>query len=169
MKNKSVFVMASVLWLSAMIAGAYYLARYANISGVSALPPQKWPVESGITRNQKTATLVLFGHPNCPCSKASVGELNEIIAQVHDRVQVYVAFVVPKTADESWRETSLWSDAQLIPGVKTLLDEDGIEAARFNAKTSGQVILYDENGDLMFSGGITGSRGHFGDNAGKSA
>jgi hypothetical protein len=77
-----------------------------------------------------------------------VGELKEIIAKVHQRLQVYVTFVVPKGADESWRESSLRSDAQpipldaqLIPNVKTLFDEDGVEAARFNAKTSGQVIL----------------------------
>ncbi|HEY6421580.1 MAG TPA: hypothetical protein VIX59_21490 [Candidatus Binataceae bacterium] len=30
-------------------------------------------------------------------------------------------------------------------------------------------MLYDRRGRLLFSGGITGARGHFGDNAGVSA
>jgi len=169
MKNKKLFILSSIIWLGSMLAGTYYLLRYANTPGVAALPPKLWPVESSITQSSKTATLVLFGHPHCPCSKASVGELNEIIAKIHDRIRVYVAFVVPKDADESWQQSSLWTDAKLIPGVQTLLDEDGIESSRFNATTSGQAILYDENGQLVFSGGITDSRGHFGDNAGKSA
>src|SRR5712691_5642885 len=37
------------------------------------------------------------------------------------------------------------------------------------APTSGQTVLYDSQGRLLFSGGITGSRGHSGDNAGRSS
>ena len=37
---------------------------------------------------------------------------------------------------------------------------------RFGAETSGQTLLYDRDGRLLFSGGTTGSRGHDGDNAG---
>jgi len=48
-------------------------------------------------------------------------------------------------------------------------DDDGVEAARFGAATSGQVILYDRDGRLLFSGGITASRGHAGDNDGRDA
>ena len=40
---------------------------------------------------------------------------------------------------------------------------------RFGAETSGYVLLYDTHGKLLFKGGITGSRGHAGDNAGESA
>ena len=169
MKNKSLLYTFAIIWLAAIGAGTLYLVRYANTSGKSAFPPTKWPSESRVIRNPPAATLILFGHPNCPCSTASVGELNEIMAKISRRIQVHVAFVVPKGADASWRQTSLWEDAQLIPGVRTVLDEDGVEAKRFNAKTSGQVVLYDENGELVFTGGITGSRGHFGDNVGKTA
>jgi hypothetical protein len=47
-----------------------------------------------------------------------------------------------------------------------LCDEDGFEAKRFGAKTSGQVVLYAPKGALLFSGGITVSRGHQGSNPG---
>ena len=50
-----------------------------------------------------------------------------------------------------------------------MMDGDGREARLFQAVTSGQTILYDSHGRLLFSGGITASRGHSGDNAGRSA
>ncbi len=48
-------------------------------------------------------------------------------------------------------------------------DDAGSEARRFGVETSGQTLLYDRRGTLIFSGGITGSRGHAGDNAGEAA
>jgi hypothetical protein len=53
--------------------------------------------------------------------------------------------------------------------VTVLDDVDGTEARRFGALTSGQVVVYDADGRLRFSGGITPARGHAGDNAGRSA
>jgi hypothetical protein len=53
--------------------------------------------------------------------------------------------------------------------VSVRIDEAGREAARFGATTSGHVLLYDRGGRLRFSGGITASRGHVGDNAGRAA
>ena len=35
--------------------------------------------------------------------------------------------------------------------------------------TSGQTLLYDEDGRLAFSGGITGARAHAGDNLGRQS
>jgi len=50
--------------------------------------------------------------------------------------------------------------------VHVLRDEDGAEAARFGAATSGTVALY-RDGKLLFNGGITPARGHEGDSFGK--
>ncbi|HUR59158.1 MAG TPA: hypothetical protein VM029_15690, partial [Opitutaceae bacterium] len=68
-----------------------------------------------------------------------------------------------------WPHTDLWRRAAAIPGVKVLTDVDGRAAARFGAVTSGQALLFDTAGRLLFSGGITGARGHQGDNAGRRA
>jgi hypothetical protein len=69
----------------------------------------------------------------------------------------------------SWTESSLWQEAQAIPDVHVAEDKDGIEARLFASHTSGQTILYDGNGCLLFSGGITSGRGHSGDNAGRDS
>ena len=44
---------------------------------------------------------------------------------------------------------------------------DGVESGRFGAATSGQVLLYDPKGQLMFAGGLTPDRGHLGDSPGR--
>ena len=84
------------------------------------------------------------------------------------RLVAFVAFVEPPGFDENWTKSDLWSSAGLIPGVTRLIDR-GAEARLFGAATSGQTMVYDSLGRLLFSGGITAARGHFGDNAGVSA
>jgi hypothetical protein len=50
--------------------------------------------------------------------------------------------------------------------VRVAPDRNGVEARRFGAGTSGHVVIYGGDGRLLFSGGITGARGHVGDNVG---
>jgi hypothetical protein len=53
--------------------------------------------------------------------------------------------------------------------VQVMSDEQGKWSARLGAMTSGQTYAFDAAGRLLFSGGITDSRGHAGDNAGTAA
>jgi len=110
----------------------------------------------------------MLAHPHCPCTRASIGELARLMAQAQGRVTAYALFVKPAGSSDDWENTDLWRNAAGIPGVNVVVD-DGVEAQRFHAVTSGQTVLYDAEGHLLFSGGITGSRGHSGDNEGRSA
>jgi hypothetical protein len=98
-----------------------------------------------------------------------MGELGALMAHAQGRLNAYVLFLKPAGFSEDWEKTDLWQSAASMPGVNVLIDEGGREARLFNSSTSGQTILYDSAGRLQFSGGITGSRGHSGDNAGRSA
>jgi hypothetical protein len=91
------------------------------------------------------------------------------MTRLQGKVAAVVIFVRPKDFAEDWEFTDLWHSAQSIPGTRVLSDAGGVEAARFGAQASGQAMLYDASGNLRFSGGITASRGHSGDNAGRSA
>lgn len=92
-----------------------------------------------------------------------------MMAHLHNRATAAVLFVRPRKLSEDWEKTDLWRSAGRIPGVTVLSDGDGVEAARFGAQASGQTLLYNVGGELQFSGGITGSRGHAGDNLGESS
>ncbi len=106
-----------------------------------------------------------LANSHCPCSRASIGELSTLMAHSRGRLAAFVVFVEPPGFGQSWTKTDLWSSAGLIPGVTRIIDH-GSEAKLFGAATSGQTMVYDRRGRLLFNGGITAARGHFGDNPG---
>jgi hypothetical protein len=149
--------------------GLGLLWAYDNAPGQAAAPPSLWPADSRIHLSTDRATLIMLTHPRCPCTRASIGELDRLMAQAQGRVMAHVLIVKPAGAGDDWEETDLLQSAASIPGVNVVVDDGGVEAHRFHALTSGQTVLYDTEGRLLFSGGVTGSRGHSGDNAGRSA
>jgi hypothetical protein len=143
--------------------------NYESTPGAVGLVAQSWRPVSAIQRATDRPTLVMFAHPHCPCTRASMGELAQIVAQLQGKVSVHVLFVTPKGAGDSWEQTDLRRSAAAIPDVTVATDVDGVEARRFGAKTSGHTLLFDQNDRLLFSGGITQSRGHAGGNVGESS
>jgi hypothetical protein len=156
-------------WVTALAFGARVLINYETAPGQVGPVSANWPTTSIVPPQTDKPTLLMFAHPHCPCTRASVGELAEIMAHAMGKVNAYVFFVKPPGAGPDWDDTDLRASAAAIPGVTVLTDENGKEAARFGAKTSGHVVVFGSNGALIFSGGITASRGHPGDNAGESA
>ena len=162
-------VILAAVWTCATIAGMWYLWRYASIAGVAANAPVRWPGDGLVELSRQGPTLMMFAHPHCPCTRASMAELERILAKSPDKVKPWIVFYRPADADDSWKETALCRWAEAIPGAQIVFDTDGAEAHRFAAATSGEVLVYSTDGRLQFSGGITASRGHEGDSAGKSA
>ena len=159
----------AALWLGAVGAGLRVLYEYENRPGPSAGVISAWPAASRVRLNPSGPTIIMFAHPWCPCSRASMGELESIMARVQGQVSAYVLFAKPQDSSEEWEKTSLWRNAAAIPRVTVLGDPGGHEAIRFGGQVSGHVLLFDSRGRLLFSGGITGARGHSGDNAGRRA
>jgi hypothetical protein len=111
---------------------------------------------------------VFLAHPQCTCTRASLDELTRVLARAPRPPKTYVLFLKPAESEAGWEQTDLWRAAAALPNVTLLRDDAGIEARRFGVMTSGQTLLYDRRGLLVFSGGITGSRGHGGMNAGEA-
>ena len=162
-------ILATVGWASLVVAGLWFLGGYENAPGAAAKPPGQWPSVSRIQLEGEEPTLVMLAHPRCPCTRASIGELASIMAHSQGRLRAFVLFVKPEGSNSDWEQTDLWRSAANIPGVNVVSDPDGVEARLFDAVTSGQTVLYNSGGRLIFSGGITSARGHYGDNAGQSA
>jgi hypothetical protein len=159
-----------LLWAVIVVAGLAALAAYDNRPGAAADAPARWPAASRLPRDPHRPTLVMLAHPRCSCTQASLAELAEVLARAPERAQVYVVFIRPTrvAGDGDWDRTGLRRAAEAIPGVTVVRDDDGREAALFQARTSGQTLLYAPDGRLLFSGGTTGARGHAGDNAGRA-
>ena len=168
-KSKVFLFLGIAGWLSAVGGGLRIILVYENTPGRSAASSEAWPADSEIPRTPGLPTLITMVHPHCPCSRASVGELALLMAKAQGLVNANVVFVKPKDFPEDWERTDLWTNAAMIPGVTVRVDPEGVEARRFGSQTSGQIMLYDADGQLLFSGGITAARGHSGDNAGRNA
>lgn len=154
-------------WCLAVALGIGKLQQYENTPGLAAHPEAQWPLRDLLPRPGGGGTLVLLAHPRCPCTRASLHELARILAHSHRPLTTYVFFYRPKGAPAGWEKTDLYTQATAIPGVSVRSDEGGASAQRFHATTSGQVLFYDGDRRLQFRGGITGGRGHEGDNAGE--
>ena len=162
------WIVASI-WLMAVVSGLYVVWAYDNAPGTDASAPTRWPINSKLVPADDRPTLLLLAHPQCACTSASLDQFEEVLARAEMPPKTYVLFLRPSTVDASWEQTELWLRASRLPNVTVRRDEDGSEARRFGVETSGQTLLYDRRGSLIFSGGITSARGHRGANAGEAA
>jgi hypothetical protein len=160
---------AAVIWLAALVTCTAFMNRYAAKPGPAGLPPDHWPLESRIVLNSQHPTLLMFAHPHCPCTRASIRELELVASDCQGKVDAQVWFIKPAGTALDWTNTDLWRSATAIPGVTVHVDENGVETQRFQGETSGQTMLYAPSGQLLFHGGITIARGHEGDNPGVDA
>lgn len=141
------------------------LVIFDGTAGDQGQPPLRWPASSLIRREVGKCNLLVFAHPFCACTRATLDEIAQALALrrgTGPATSVRILFVRP--SHSNWKADA-WSQANSIPAV-VAWDEDGLEARLFNAKTSGVVLLYSSDGRLLFQGGVTGSRGHRGDNYG---
>ena len=113
------------LWLLTVFAGMGVLIDYETRPGSSTPAPSHWPEASQIPRDGRLAQLVMFVHPRCPCSRASIRELAVLMARCRGRAACHVLLLKPKEFDPEWARTDLWQSAVAIPGVTVMLDEDG--------------------------------------------
>jgi hypothetical protein len=167
--KRALLVTAGVLWVAAVGFGMRTLLRYESTPGALADAGQRWPVGSTLRRTPGQPTLVVLAHPQCVCTRASLSELNVVMQRFHGRLTAYVLYVQPHGMPESWAQSDSWRSARDIPGVVVMVDRDGAEAKRFRGYTSGQTLVYDSDGRLLYNGGLTAARGHEGDNAGRRA
>ncbi len=153
---------ASVMWLPQM--------SFEATPATPGTVPIRWPGESSIPRQAGIATLLVFAHPRCPCTRATLHELVAALDQADLPVAIQVLFGRPSAlSGQPWQETDCWRQAGEIAGATVNWDDDGREAERFGARVSGHVMLFDRTGNLCFDGGITAHRGQEGINGFRTA
>jgi hypothetical protein len=157
------------IWALVAGAGLLGLAAYDFRPDDGGSPLANWPKSSRIVRDLTRANLIVWLHPRCPCSGATLDELSERVARARGKIRLHVVFIKPRSVPEGWERGELWRRAEAIPDARLIVDDAGVEASRFGAVTSGHVSLYGVDGRVRFSGGITRSRGCRGENPGLAA
>jgi hypothetical protein len=152
-------VVVVAVWLAGAVAG------FAMWSTYDATPGEE-PAEPEPTDGPR---LVVFLHPHCPCSRATLREFATVLPEVPAGVPVEVILVQPPGAEPGWEAGPIRDLAAELPDVVVTIDRDGTEAAIAGVTTSGHVVYTNAAGEVKFSGGITRSRGGLGDSSGKRA
>lgn len=168
-RSRIATILFGVLWITLAILGSAGLTAYANQAGEKAASPRHWPRGVSVTRAKSQPTLLVFLHPECSCSHATLRELDHLLARPSHSFATTAVFIRPSGWTDRQLKGELWDYAVKIPHVKLAIDETGNDAKAFGARTSGHTVLYDASGKLLFTGGITAARGHEGDNLGESS
>jgi hypothetical protein len=156
-------------WGLAVAAGMLLMGAYAARPGDAGAVPARWPAGGAVRLDGRRPTLLIFLHPRCPCSRASLDELAIILDRCGDRVSAHAVVFWARHDREDWVPSPFEAALTDIPGLAAHPDRGGEEARRFGVATSGHVLLFDTRGDLIFSGGITPGRGERGDSEGRAA
>src|SRR5688572_26669945 len=140
------------------------LAAYKSRPGATSYAPSVWPEGSRLPRVVARPTLVMFAHPGCPCTRASLDELAWLQTRFADRVDTYVVFM---SVGGVGADAPLVERARTVPSARLVM-RGAAEARLFGVTTSGHTLFYDSASRLRFSGGITAARGHAGTSAGRA-
>jgi hypothetical protein len=157
-----------------LLVGWWSMTRFAyHVEEVPTTNSATWPQASSLPRRSDSSQLVAFIHPLCPCSNATLAELERLLSSKFPAdappCQVVVVVVTPRHADVTWTGSPLIERFRKLNGAQLVFDAGGVEAERFGAVTSGTILYYDAGGQRRYRGGMTQSRGHEGDNPGKYA
>ncbi len=167
-RSDRLFKALTLVWLILVLASGALMWRYKMTGGAPADAPARWPTGLDFPRAEGRPTLVMIAHPKCACTRASISELERLLSSGGQNADVHVLFVRPTGTPDGWERSDTYARASQLPGVHVHSDIGAASAKRFGAHVSGETLLYDVDGALLYHGGITGARGHEGDNAGRS-
>lgn len=113
--------------------------------------------------NQPGLVAHFFLHPQCPCSAASVEELDRLITRLGGKSDLHLIAHVfePANASHDWAASAMVARLRRMPGMQVRMDPLGKQGETLGVKSSGHLLIY-RDGLLRFSGGITAMRGHAG-------
>ncbi len=155
-----------LLWVALIAVGMVALAQYSQTPGAGAAPPPA--SEVGLTLSTAHHTLVMAVHPKCPCTRATMYELERLVRRCGEELDVVVLVYQP-TLQPDWDEPDPFGVGSRFIDARVEADLDGETARKLGTFTSGAVVLYASDGTPAFWGGITAGRGHAGDNLGSDA
>ncbi len=159
-----------IAWGVFVLLGYGSMVVYSTSPAKSAVTADHFPLDSSLAHG-RNLTLITFLHPQCPCSRATVSELQELLSQSKftSSLRSYAVLSRPSGCSADFTKGAILDSLSSIKNVQVVIDKDDVESQRFGARASGQTLLFDGQGKCLFSGGITAARGEVGDNAGVNA
>ena len=151
------------LVLSALVMGFYQFAlKSGDHQAIAA-----WQDNLDLPLIEPGPNLVMFLHPRCGCSLASLKELKQLVDRSPADLKVTLVIMkyeqVPDADEKDFQE-----GLKGIRGARILRDPAGNMAKNLGAMTSGITYLVANDRKIIFQGGLTPSRGHEGETIGQA-
>src|SRR5262245_14064773 len=115
-RTSRVVIATSILtWVVVVGLGMLWLLKFERVPGAAGSPGPDWPGGSLIERKTDRPTLLMFVHPRCPCTRASLGELEQILALCPDSVATQIVIFKPHDGGQDWLGGDVPTMARKIP------------------------------------------------------
>jgi hypothetical protein len=160
------FVLAGA-WIGIAIVGWAALLSHTYQPARTADAVESWPESKLSMPSTADYRIVIFAHPYCPCTRATLNKLDESLTRLPGNTAVCVIFATVGLDLKKVADSPTVSFARQLKGVDVRMDDSGDEVRRFRATVSGEVFAFDRQGQRIFHGGITAGRGHHGDSVGQ--
>jgi hypothetical protein len=113
-----------VISISSTLAGFGALFSFNGTAGPVTAGPAGWPEGTAVERSHTGPTILVFVHPFCSCTGATIEELDRLMASRKSRAPAPVIKVLFTRSDRAWKPGDLWSQAAKLPerlprGTKT--------------------------------------------------
>src|SRR5262249_48877716 len=105
-------------WGFAAAGGVLLMAADAVDPGDPGAPPARWPAGAAGPLDGRRPRLLIFLHPRCPCSRASLGELAALLDRCGDRVAARAVVFRPRYGREGWFPPDLRTALGEISGLE---------------------------------------------------
>ncbi len=165
--SRTTCIILLACWCGLVGCGCCWAFMYQMTPTLSQLPPPVWPSQSALSQARSQPTLLVFVHPKCPCTRATLRQLERFLARHQNQLQVYAVISKPESAPANWECTDLLATAKALPNTQVVVDDGDKIRNSFHASVSGVILLFGVDGRLQFQGGITSGRGHEGANPGE--
>jgi hypothetical protein len=152
----------AALWSAAALIGWERMESYAYRPAAANSATLTWPKLDRDFLQRERTRIVVFAHPGCPCTRATLAELEEVLASCRGDICASIVFVTADLPPEVIKTSDTVAAAQQLKRVTVVFDERGELAARFGATVSGEAFVFNAADQRIFHGGITVGRGHRG-------
>lgn len=149
----------AIAWLVTIAVVLRGWMDFEHSPGRNVRPQAQWPVSTQLRLDRDHGTLVVFLHPFCPCSRATLERLEQVLSDSSKKPTCcFMIAPVASSVEIDARSANLRLAKAMSPS-RTFIDGNKSEARLFDPTTSGHVFYYDAGGSLRFSGGVLVERG----------
>src|SRR6186997_577410 len=96
-----------VVWGVVLTMGFRSLIEFETTAGAPGVVRAAWPADAPVAFEAGKSNLVMFAHPKCPCSRASLAELVKVLTRTKGALQASILFYTPTDGTREWKGAEL--------------------------------------------------------------